>query len=229
MLPGVSRHHYIAKVFLGIQHRHFGRQRPVTDLIPVQRAAHAVQFSCPLRSPRGEATGRKFATMNPPPVRVERRAGQRFPFLLPVFVRDVSSGVEARGFTQDISSRGVFFFTDAAFAEGAAIELTLNMPSEITLGDNMRVRCRGSILRVALPPDLSQHDPSQQPAVQINARAETKAETKIGVAVRLHGYEYLPEIADSSSSFQRVSALHEHRHEPEEDQPAAAAVGLLAR
>ena len=229
MLPGVSRHHYIAKVFLGIQHRHFGRQRPVTDLIPVQRAAHAVQFSCPLRSPRGEATGRKFATMNPPPVRVERRAGQRFPFLLPVFVRDVSSGVEARGFTQAISSRGVFFFTDAAFAEGAAIELTLNMPSEITLGDNMRVRCRGSILRVALPPDLSQHDPSQQPAVQINARAETKAETKIGVAVRLHGYEYLPEIADSSSSFQRVSALHEHRHEPEEDQPAAAAVGLLAR
>ena len=229
MLPGVSRHHYIAKVFLGIQHRHFGRQRPVTDLIPVQRAAHAVQFSCPLRSPRGEATGRKFATMNPPPVRVERRAGQRFPFLLPVFVRDVSSGVEARGFTQDISSRGVFFFTDAAFAEGAAIELTLNMPSEITLGDNMRVRCRGSILRVALPPDLSQHDPSQQPAVQINPRAETKAETKIGVAVRLHGYEYLPEIADSSSSFQRVSALHEHRHEPEEDQPAAAAVGLLAR
>jgi PilZ domain len=229
MLPGLSRHHYIAKVFLGIQHRHFGRQWPVTDLIPVQRAPHAVQFSCPLRSPRGEATGRKFATMNPPPVRVERRAGQRFPFLLPVFVRDVSSGVEARGFTQDISSRGVFFFTDAAFAEGAAIELTLNMPSEITLGDNMRVRCRGSILRVALPPDLSQHDPSQQPAVQINARAETKAETKIGVAVRLHGYEYLPEIADSSSSFQRVSALHEHRHEPEEDQPAAAAVGLLAR
>jgi hypothetical protein len=167
--------------------------------------------------------------MNPPPVRVERRAGQRFPFLLPVFVRDVSSGVEARGFTQDISSRGVFFFTDAAFAEGAAIELTLNMPSEITLGDNMRVRCRGSILRVALPPDLSQHDPSQQLAAQINPCAETKAETKIGVAVRLHGYEYLPEITDSSSSFQRVSALHEHRHEPEEDQPAAAAVGLLAR
>lgn len=200
----------------------------------------------PLTLPPGEATGRKFATMNPPPVRVERRAGQRFPFLLPVFVRDISSGVEARGFTQDISSRGVFFFTDATFAEGAAIELTLNMPSEITLGDDMRVRCRGSVLRVALPPDVSQPDTSQpvqshnvqsqhvrsqhnasQPAATL---ANPRAETKIGVAVRLHGYEYLPESADSSSSsFQRVSALHEHRHEPEEDQPAVAAAGLISR
>jgi hypothetical protein len=163
--------------------------------------------------------------MNPPPVRVERRAGQRFPFLLPVLVRDLSSGVEARGFTQDISSRGVFFFTDAAFGEGAAIELTLNMPSEITLGDDMRVRCRGSVLRVALPPDLSQHDLSQPSAAPTNPRAETK----IGVAVRLHGYEYLPESADSSPSFQRVSALHDRRHEPEEDQPAVAAAGLISR
>jgi hypothetical protein len=168
--------------------------------------------------------------MNPPPVRVERRAGQRFPFLLPVFARDLSSGVEARGFTQDISSRGVFFFTDAAFTEGAPIELTLNMPSEITLGDNMRVRCRGSVLRVALPPDmsqydLSQHDPSQPSVTATNPRAETK----IGVAVRLHGYEYLPEIADSSSSFQRVSALHERRREPEEDQPTVATAALISR
>jgi hypothetical protein len=177
-------------------------------------------------APPGEATGRKFATMNPPPVRVERRAGQRFPFLLPVLVRDVSSGIEARGFTQDISSRGVFFFTDAAFAEGAPIELTLNMPSEITLGDDMRVRCQGSVLRVAMPPDLSQPDTSQPPATQTTPRAETK----IGVAVRLHGYEYLPESADSSSSsFQRVSALHEHRHEPEEDQPPVAAAALISR
>jgi hypothetical protein len=179
--------------------------------------------------------------MNPPPVRVERRAGQRFPFLLPVFVRDLSSGVEARGFTQDISSRGVFFFTDAAFAEGSAIELTLNMPSEITLGDNMRVRCRGSVLRVALPPDVSQPVPSQPVQSQNNQSqnnpsqpsatlANPRAETKIGVAVRLHGYEYLPESADSSSSsFQRVSALHEHRHEREEDQPAVAAAGLISR
>jgi hypothetical protein len=159
---------------------------------------------------------------------VERRAGQRFPFLLPVVVRDIARGVEARGFTQDISSRGVFFFTDAAFCEGTAIELTLNMPSEITLGDNMRVRCRGSVLRAALPPDVSAQkqppDPTQSAASVPNPRAETK----IGVAVRLHGYEYLPEIADSSPS-QRVSALHERRHEPEEEaRPALGGRNLIA-
>lgn len=166
--------------------------------------------------------------MNPPPVRVERRAGQRFPFLLPVFVRDITSGVEARGFTQDISSRGVFFFTDAAFREGTAIELTLNMPSEITLGDNMRVRCRGSVLRVALPPDLSaQNQPRPDPPESAASVPNPRAETKIGVAVRLHGYEYLPEIADSSSS-QRVSALHERRHEQKENRPAGVGRDLIA-
>jgi hypothetical protein len=166
--------------------------------------------------------------MNPPPVRVERRAGQRFPFLLPVLVRDPASGVEARGFTQDISSRGVFFFTDAAFGEGAQIELTLNMPSEITLGDDMRVRCRGCVLRVALPPDLSQQDLSQQGQSQPSSTLSNRAETKIGVAVRLHGYEYLPEATDSSS-FHRVSALHEPRHETEKDQPVVAVANPVSR
>ncbi|MGA9979927.1 MAG: PilZ domain-containing protein [Candidatus Sulfotelmatobacter sp.] len=174
--------------------------------------------------------------MNPPPVRVERRAGQRFPFLLPVSVRDTSSGVEARGFTQDISSRGVFFFADATFAEGASIELTLNMPSEITLGDDMRVRCRGKVLRVASPPDLAHPDQSQpdqsQPVASQDVLSATlthpRAETKIGVAVCLHGYEYLPEVADSSSAFQRVSALHERRYALDQDE-AVVAGGLAPR
>ncbi len=157
--------------------------------------------------------------MNPPPVRVERRAGQRFPYLLPVFVREMSSGVESRGFTQDLSSRGVFFFTDTAFCEGAEIELTLNMPSEITLGENMRVRGRGHVLRVSSPPD-----PSQPSGMSANPCVETK----IGVAVRFEGYEYLPETADSSA-FHRVSALHEHRHESEEDQPAVVGATLVSR
>ena len=86
--------------------------------------------------------------MTTSPVQVERRVGQRFQFLLPVSLRECSSGAEGLGFTQDLSSRGIFFFTEAALHEGAEIELTLNMPSEITLGETMRVRCRGRILRV---------------------------------------------------------------------------------
>ena len=91
--------------------------------------------------------------MTTPPVGVERRIGQRFPFNLPVSLREVATASEGLGFTQDLSSRGAFLFTDMALSEGAEIELTLEMPSEITLGENMRVRCRGSVLRIVKPTD----------------------------------------------------------------------------
>jgi hypothetical protein len=141
--------------------------------------------------------------MTTPEGQVERRAGQRFSFLLPVFVRDVLTGAEAPGFTQDISSRGVFFFTEIALHEGAPIELTLNMPSEITLGATMRVRCRGRVLRVVRPSIKG-----------FPAQAQSPAETKIGVAVRLEGYEYLPDAEESGVTLPRISTLHA-RHDDE--------------
>ena len=142
--------------------------------------------------------------MTSSPVRVERRVGQRFPYLLPLSLR-AAGPIEGLGFTQDLSSRGVFFFTDVPLSEGTEIELTLRMPSEITLGESMPVRCRGRILRVIRPAGQSHN---------------TSAETKIGVAVRLECYEYLPE--ESSANLARVSSLHPHH---EEDQPLAHTAG----
>src|ERR1700683_2764401 len=52
--------------------------------------------------------------MTAPPVSVERRIGQRFAFNLPVSLLDVATGAEGLGFTQDLSSRGAFLFTDMA-------------------------------------------------------------------------------------------------------------------
>ncbi len=147
--------------------------------------------------------------MTTPPVRVERRVGQRFPYLLPLSLRLAATSTEGLGFTQDLSSRGVFFFTDAPLAVGAEIELTLRMPSEITLGECMPVRCRGRILRVVRPAASAQDSASRH-----------RAETKIGVAVRFDGYEYLAEAAASAPAFARVSALHPQR---EEEHPAAHA------
>jgi len=141
--------------------------------------------------------------MTTPPIQVERRAGQRFPYLLPLSLRLPSSAAEGVGLTQDVSSRGIFFLTDFPLVEGAEIEITLRMPSEVTLGESMRVRCRGHILRVVKPGVLA-HD-----------FANSTAETKIGVAVRLEKYEYLPETSEGAT-FPRVSALHPH---PEEKQP----------
>src|SRR5579864_5264315 len=118
------------------------------------------------------------------PVQVERRVGQRFPFLLPVSFRATTTGVEGLGFTQDLSSRGVFFLTGAALQEGDEIELTLTMPSEITLGENMRVRCRGRILRMVKTPDHAPKIPQDLlPTVRhLDSAATPSAEPKIAVA-----------------------------------------------
>jgi hypothetical protein len=160
--------------------------------------------------------------MTTPPVQVERRVGQRFAFLLPLSFRQISNSLEGVGFTQDVSSRGVFFYTDAPLQENAEIELTLRMPSEITLGESMRVRCRGRILRVAKPAaGLAQ-------AMAGATCAETRtAETKIGVAVRFEAYEYLSESSESSANFPRVSALHRHQEDdrPRAHAPASPALG----
>jgi hypothetical protein len=148
--------------------------------------------------------------MTTPPVGIERRVGQRFPYLLPLSLRQPGTSVEGVGFTQDLSSRGVFFFTNAPLAEGSEIELTLRMPSEITLGESMPVRCRGHILRVERP----------APSTPDSSGTPHHPETKIGVAVRFEGYEYLPESSEASATFPRVSALHPH-HEHEEARPLA--------
>jgi hypothetical protein len=156
-----------------------------------------------------------------PPVGVERRIGQRFAFNLPVFLRDVTTAAEGLGFTQDLSSRGAFLFTDMPLNEGAEIELTLKMPSEITLGENMRVRCRGRVLRVVKPVDHT-WKPTTAAEIETTFPGAKPAGTKIGVAVCLSGYEYLPETEDASADFRRISALHAPS---ETELPAAPAPG----
>jgi PilZ domain len=122
---------------------------------------------------------------------LERRAAQRFGFSLPVAVRSVIPQGEGQGVTQNLSARGAFFCTDFSLAEGDAIELTLVMPSEITLAENMKVRCRGTVMRVV--PPLSG--------------------TRFEVAVHLQGYEFLTEaetVTGASRGYDRISGLHDH-------------------
>src|SRR5712691_7501061 len=106
--------------------------------------------------------------MNTDQLHLERRAAQRFDFQLPVGVRLAGTDREGYGFTQDLSGRGTFFYTDFEVAEGDTVELTLVMPSEITLSENMRVRCPAEVKRVV------------------------RIQSRFGVAVHLQGYEFLP-------------------------------------
>ena len=131
--------------------------------------------------------------MSTEPVQLERRGAQRFDFHLPVSVRS-SDSQEGSGFTQNLSARGAFLYTEFPVAEDCSVELTLVMPSEITLAESMRVRCRGKVTRINRPATGS----------------------KCGVAVHLEGYEFLPEApaaTEAASTFNRIAALHEHGHE----------------
>jgi hypothetical protein len=80
----------------------------------------------------------------------ERRGEQRFPLRLPVVVRSMQGSVqEESSLTRDVSARGAFFYLDVQLAEGTPVELILTLPAEITLSDNIRVRCKGKVVRVA--------------------------------------------------------------------------------
>jgi hypothetical protein len=133
-------------------------------------------------------------TMNEHSDCLERRCGQRFSLHVPVSLRLCGSQHESGGFTQDLSARGSYLFTDFPLAVGETVEVTLLMPSQITLGESMRVRCRASVLRVMQP----------------------TTGTRLGVAVHFAGYEYLAERPedDASQAFSRISSLHGHSEEP---------------
>jgi hypothetical protein len=77
----------------------------------------------------------------------ERRATQRFPFQLPVTVKHPAEGdIETR--TRDLSSRGVCFYLHSPLAIGSNLQLTLTLPTEITLTEPVRVRCLARVVRV---------------------------------------------------------------------------------
>lgn len=122
---------------------------------------------------------------------LERRGAQRFAVHLPLTVHH--DGRTVPGFTQDLSSRGVFFYAEMVAAAGAAVELTFTMPSVITLGESMPVRCRGHVLRTSA---------FQTGHSQIG---QAQAAPRNGIAVQLDAYEYLP-ADESTAQFVRVSA-----------------------
>jgi hypothetical protein len=118
--------------------------------------------------------------------RLERRGAQRFEMNLPLAVH--FDGQTVPGFTQDLTGRGIFFYAETTLPEGEVVELTFTMPSEITLGENMPVRCRGRVLRAS----SSQADHSH-------------VGQRNGIAVQLDSYEYLAS-NEPHAQFVRVSS-----------------------
>lgn len=129
-------------------------------------------------------------------VRVERRPAQRFELQLPVTICQAGHEQPSYGYTQNVSARGAFFYTDALLVAGEHVDVAFLMPSEITLAEPAPVSCRGKVVRIQPP----------------------EGGTTFGVAVQFEGYEYLPEHATSATgTFGRIWAL---RRRPYTSEPA---------
>jgi hypothetical protein len=78
----------------------------------------------------------------------EKRAARRFPLRVPIVVnRNGSTDVSENAQIRDVSARGICLYLDTPIQQGSPIAFTLTLPPEITLTENIRVQCKGKIIR----------------------------------------------------------------------------------
>jgi hypothetical protein len=105
-----------------------------------------------------------------PTAAVDRRKYRRYDLSIEVKVQPrkrAAPVVEAH--TRDISARGVYFDFSEKMEIGSELEFELNLPAELCAGKNVRIRCRGRIVRLDKP----------------------KADTGVGIAATIESYEFV--------------------------------------
>jgi len=102
----------------------------------------------------------------------DRRARERFPVHVPVSVKIEKGGIQEATQTRDLSTAGVFVYTNARMQEGSELELILVLPPEITFSDRRWVCCQASVVRVE----------------------ENAGQGNYGVAAVIKRFDVLPEI-----------------------------------
>ncbi|MGA8762270.1 MAG: PilZ domain-containing protein [Candidatus Sulfotelmatobacter sp.] len=107
--------------------------------------------------------------MSPKP---ERRSRARIAAQVPVRIRGSEGTLERAAQTRDVSTSGVFLYTNSPMAAGADLELVLMLPPELTAGEKCWVCCQARVVRVEEGPG-----------------------SNFGVAAEIRRLEALPEIA----------------------------------
>jgi PilZ domain len=79
--------------------------------------------------------------------KIDRRSRQRVISRLPVRVR-APGGAELSAQTRDVSTNGIFLYTESRMVEGSNVELVLILPPELTSGEKCWVCCHAQVLRV---------------------------------------------------------------------------------
>lgn len=80
----------------------------------------------------------------------ERRVSRRYTMSLPITIRANACGSapERSGKTRDVSSRALYFVTDADCDPSAEIQFVLTLPKWITLATDVKIHCFGRVVRV---------------------------------------------------------------------------------
>jgi hypothetical protein len=102
---------------------------------------------------------------------IDRRSRKRVVARVPVRVRGGVGKSELGAQTRDVSTNGVFLYTESRMAEGSDVELVLILPPELTSGEKCWVCCHARVLRVEEGPG-----------------------TNFGVAAEIRRMDILPEI-----------------------------------
>jgi hypothetical protein len=77
---------------------------------------------------------------------IERRSPQRVPVRVPVKVRH--EGCEHAGLTRDLSSSGIFLYSESKVKAGSKLELVIMLPPGLGLGPGGWTLCEASVVRV---------------------------------------------------------------------------------
>jgi c-di-GMP-binding flagellar brake protein YcgR len=103
--------------------------------------------------------------------KTDKRARSRIPVSIPARVRSKESAAEVLAITRDLSTGGVFLYTDGRITEGSKLEIVLILPAELGLGEKQWACCQASVVRV-----------------------EDGKGTRFGVAATIDRLDMLPEI-----------------------------------
>jgi len=82
----------------------------------------------------------------------DRRSRERVVTRLPVRVRNSAANAELSAQTRDVSTNGIFLYTESRMTAGSDVELVLILPPELTSGEKCWVCCHARVLRVEQGP-----------------------------------------------------------------------------
>jgi hypothetical protein len=76
----------------------------------------------------------------------DRRSRHRTPVRVPVKVRH--EGSEHQGFTRDLSSSGIFLYSESEMKAGSKLELVIMLPPGLGFGSGGWTLCEASVVRI---------------------------------------------------------------------------------